>query len=343
LHPGEGNDVTFRATVVADQGRRITAVELLVYEARAEDREVQVTPDITIVRKLPIPNMERWGLAQRWEPGTSGPIDLVHRYGPANPNTRVYYHWVAYTSNSRKTEVSASFDPAQATFDDGLTLLYQAGTRNTDKRMNLAFLPDEDYDNDVQAMMNDLEHTIYQGFHQSTMIRGQKPRWAFYASPMEGNYEATDDFSTVTREVPDELLAIPWLNALAIVHRSDIRDSRSGRIITTEANSIGTAVHEASHAIFNLRDEYCGRGSCGATEPHPNRFDNEADCRSYNLVNRWPADDCNTCTGSTPDECWRPEPASDGCIMRASGHTVLNQHARTCAARALHVYSEQDR
>jgi hypothetical protein len=123
----------------------------------------------------------------------------------------------------------------------------------------------------------------------------------------------------------------PFADAIAILHESSCRDKTSGDTYSSEPTSSMTFVHELSHAIFGLADEYddapwgCGTSYSTDGALHPNIWDRRSNCQDNSLhpsacylftpcVDWW--------TGSSGH--WKADPAGD--IMQGDSASSFIYH-----------------
>jgi len=115
-----------------------------------------------------------------------------------------------------------------------------------------------------------------------------------------------------------------------IVHTDERRDFSIGDLFSGEYYSYGTIIHEISHALFGLTDEYCCDSSYWSGEPYPNVWPSNESCRTYAIDEGWDPDSCqNFCTKGSSN-CgngwWRSDPDPD--VMKTSGGATIKPFQR---------------
>jgi hypothetical protein len=109
-----------------------------------------------------------------------------------------------------------------------------------------------------------------------------------------------------------------FADLVLLIHKNSLRDCRWGRLATTEPGSYRTIVHESSHALFNLRDEYCCDGGYGNMPPV--MYTSQSACQNDPDNVAWR--NCQSFTSASGTTWWRSEDTID-CIMAGGGSVVL--------------------
>lgn len=110
-----------------------------------------------------------------------------------------------------------------------------------------------------------------------------------------------------------------FADLVLLLHTNALRDCRWGRKATSEPTSFRTVVHESTHALFNLPDEYCCDG--GYYSKPPVLYTSSASCGSDADNTPWRS--CVSFTSTNGTAWWRSEGAySASEIMLSSGDTV---------------------
>lgn len=179
-------------------------------------------------------------------------------------------------------------------------------------RIDIVFVPDEDYAGNMTNFLNDVTHKIDDrlGFHAP--INGNLDMFNFYYTELEGDVSGYPSGNCGQESsLPDNFLTLcPFADAVVVLHTTSFTDcSRSSGgvgVFSGEGPTDRSFIHEAGHGVFGLKDEYDSdreQGSCAYTayntsRPIPsNIWETEADCR----------DDC-TDRGWDPDQCYEFTP-----------------------------------
>ena len=133
--------------------------------------------------------------------------------------------------------------------------------------LNIVFAPDGSYGDmsilaNRQAFLDDLEDIIEKGYWENQ---------AYYQTLGYFNYYYMINSGTVVAPTGDTICpTVTWpagtdtdaafADLVLLLHTNTLRDCRWGNKATSEPTSYRTVVHESSHALFNLPDEYCCDG-----------------------------------------------------------------------------------
>jgi hypothetical protein len=320
IHPLGGGDITFQFQ--AHGSTRITGATLTIYEFQMADAG-EGALDLSPSARTPI--------VQEFDGLDSTAVDLQHVLSGTPAGTRVLFT-VAVHSGPKKDFRMASFDVGDPPAGFPI-LLYCPSNIPPQNRIDVCFVPDVDYDGDFARYAVDLDGLVKNGYFQSNGIRDRREMWTFFTTHAEGNKTSSPVL------IPAEVAENTAFDVIGLVHLDGMRDGAAGNVFTTEARSIGTAVHETGHAVFSLRDEYCsaGRQSCSTCRlDHCNRFASAADCEAFNRSHRFPAE-CRECAGDrTP--CFFPEPDSLNCLMLRIRNDSIPDFSRTCIQRVKLVH-----
>jgi hypothetical protein len=194
-----------------------------------------------------------------------------------------------------------------------------------DRALNVVFVPDGTYGDmgtlaNRQSFLDDAADLVDTGFWQNNMfVRNVHLTNYFYmtVSGTAADPPAGSICPTVTWPGAVDTDAA-FADVVLLVHTNDLRDCRSGRKATTEPGSFRTVVHESSHALFNLPDEYCCDG--GYWERKPVLYDTANECDTDAANAGWR--DCVAFTATGGKMWWRSED-SDTDIMSGVGSVVL--------------------
>jgi hypothetical protein len=195
---------------------------------------------------------------------------------------------------------------------------------NLDNALNVIFVPDTSYGDmtvlaNRQAFLDDLGNVVDTGYWQNQVWVKNVGVTNFFYMTVAGSAAAPTTGICPTVTWPAEVDTDgAFGDVVVLIHTNDLRDCRSGRKVTAEPDSYRTVVHESSHALFNLPDEYCCDG--GYRVLPPVLYDTEDDCTSDAANAAWR--DCVSFTASSGADWWRSEDTDDD-IMSVGGDVVL--------------------
>lgn len=196
--------------------------------------------------------------------------------------------------------------------------------RNLDKALNIVFVPDGSYgDQSVlanrQAFLDDLGDVVDTGYWQNQMFVRNVHLTNFFYMTASGTVSAPSSGICPAVAWPAEVdTDAAFADLVLLVHSNDLRDCRWGRKATSEPGSFRTIVHESSHALYNLPDEYCCDG--GYREVKPVLYDSSGECTTDAANAAWR--DCASFAASSGATWWRSED-TDTDIMSGGGSVVL--------------------
>lgn len=191
--------------------------------------------------------------------------------------------------------------------------------------LNILFVPDSSYGDlsvisNRQAFLDDIEQVIEDGYWQNNSYWVNFFHFNYYYLMDSGSAAAPTGGSicpTVTWPASVDTDGA-FADMVLLLHTNTLRDCRWGRKATSEPTSFRTVVHESSHALFNLPDEYCCDG--GYRDFPPVLYTSESACNSDAANAGWR--DCQSFTASSGDVWWRSEDSITD-IMSGSGSTVF--------------------
>ncbi len=193
--------------------------------------------------------------------------------------------------------------------------------QDPDEALNVVFVPDGSYgDQSVvanrQAFLDDVADLIDTGFWQNNMFVRNWPLVNFYYMTASGTVSppTTGICPTVTWPAEADTDGA-FADLLLLIHTNELRDCAGNGRATSEPTSFRTVVHEASHALFALPDEYCCDG--GYWEVPPVLYDAVNDCTNDAANAAWR--DCDQLGATTL--WWRSEDTTTD-IMNGGGATV---------------------
>lgn len=329
FHPNNNQSITFRVEGTDSDG--VKSARLFIYEY-----ELYVASN---GMKSARPRAGgTWGLVHTWNvTPTPGDFELSHTL-PGFPAASYIMYRFEVTNDKNRTRVrEARFDAGTSPWPRNTIVLWSSSPRSPAKTIDICFVPDVDYSRQWRTYLTDLEGLIYDGYHTNNMISGHKEKYAFYYTRAEGESAGFPDWKL---DLPSEASNMSHIDVFGIVHQTDFRDVRVGNRFSTEAASVGTAVHETGHAVFNLADEYCCDGGYSSVTPFGNLYTSQANCEAANAAIGQPITNCRSYTAGNGTVWWAAEPTSPACLMRVSGGATMGQFRTMCQRRINWFYQE---
>ena len=196
--------------------------------------------------------------------------------------------------------------------------------QDLDESLNIVFVPDESYgDQSVlgnrQAFLDDLGNVVDTGYWQNQMLVNNVHLTNFFYMSAAGTASAPTSGICPSVTWPSQVdTDAAFADLVLLIHSNELRDCRWGRKATTEPGSYRTIVHESSHALFNLPDEYCCDG--GYREVKPVLYDSSTECQTDPANAAW-----RNCTSFTANNgtTWFRSEDGDPDIMSGTGSVVL--------------------
>ena len=261
LHPGTDKRVTFTTHLLDSAGIRRVELYVKEYELYLDRAGLPAR------RRRP---SGMWGKAHEWTfPERPVEAELAHEYTTGFPaESNVMYIFRVYNGRGEVTDRMAHFDAGKSPWPKDKILLYSTNLRPMRENINLCFVPDKDYRNNRRKFLTDARELITRGFQRNNMIGyAGIDKWQYFYTnqPLNGkllleHYNEASYFPKFLREN-----TIEGIDAFGLLHQTDFTDQTlpvesvwflASNFFTTESHNLGTAVHEAAHAIFKLSDEY---------------------------------------------------------------------------------------
>lgn len=322
MHPGNAEVVTFRAEAKGEVNRIELAFERFTLSTGAGGTHVQTLAQAMTVVNTCDP------------PGNVAALICTHTMPNAFP--------AASLINFRATAVGAQGSSSEVyTFaagdypwpDDPIPIRLKG---NTADKLDVVLIPDTDI---TVANFRSQLHTVLDTLYfKYELIRFWRGVYNFYYSSRQGNYEEPCVFTNPTNMA--NLTAVA--DTVAILHSANLRDCRSGTLMSSEIDYDKTLIHESGHALFNLMDEYCCDSSYSQQDCEPNLYSSLANCQADAADVGYPATDCVQLTDGTQTlNFWRIDPtAAPGCMMGPSQHSASSDFAEACRRRINWRYSK---
>ncbi len=190
--------------------------------------------------------------------------------------------------------------------------------------LNILFVPDSSYGDlsvqaNLQAFFEDIELVIEQGYWQNNAYYVNLGRFNYYYMTEAGSAAAPTTGICPSVTWPTEVDTDgAFADLVLLLHTNPLRDCRWGRKATSEPTSYRTVVHELTHALFNIPDEYCCDG--GYYSAPPVLYTSQASCTGDATNAAWR--NCQSFTANSGTNWWRSEDSITD-IMSAGGSTVV--------------------
>jgi hypothetical protein len=197
--------------------------------------------------------------------------------------------------------------------------------QDVDQALNVVFVPDNSYGDltvlaNRQAFLDDLGDVVDTGYWQNQAFVRNFYLVNYYYMTVTGTV-AAPPAGTICPTVtwPAEVFTdAAFADMVLLIHTNQLRDCAWGSRATTEPTSFRTIVHESSHALFGLPDEYCCDG--GYWEETPVLYDTSDECTTDPVNAAWR--DCDSFTDVRNRTWWRSEDTTAD-IMSGGGNVVL--------------------
>ena len=198
-------------------------------------------------------------------------------------------------------------------------------------RLDIIFIPTKDLT--LGQFKNGLSSVIYQLYFANPWYGNNRVMFNFWYSGEFGDYQQLCKFLD-----PGNIASLSAIgDAIAFLHKKNMRDCRSGKRFSSEIDYGRTLLHESGHALFGLMDEYCCDSRYEQQPEFPNLWSSLAACEADAPNVLYPKRLCTQLAnkeGRTID-FWRIDPVTPapGSIMGPAQHddpssTHLNANAR---------------
>jgi hypothetical protein len=205
----------------------------------------------------------------------------------------------------------------------GTTVFAAVASSHPNEAIDVVLVPDDDYGdmNDVaarQAFLDQVAVLIQSGFEMNQAWSLNADEVNYWYSTLSGDVQPGSGIcpSVTWPNLSDASFA----EVVVLLHPNPLRDCAWGGRVTSEPTSFNTIVHEASHAVFGLPDEYCCDG--GYWGAPPVLYLTEAACLGDAANASW--QQCQSIASVSGLTWWRSEDAA--CDIMACGLTVVQEY-----------------
>ena len=195
--------------------------------------------------------------------------------------------------------------------------------------LDVILIPANDIDeNTLRSSLTDVIEGIYFGYRA---IRSYSSLYNFYYSGVSGTYTELCKFTKPSNMATLQLTA----DTVAFLHSANLRDCRSGSVMSSEITNDKSLIHETGHALYDLQDEYCCDSSYSPQNCVPNLWKSLEDCEAYAPTAGLQVSDCTQlASGSQTKPYWFVDPkGSSGCLMGNSQHFSGSDFGPACELR----------
>lgn len=196
---------------------------------------------------------------------------------------------------------------------------------NPDNALNIVFLPDSSYGDmtvlaNRQAFLDDVETLVLSSYWQNQAYYYNLGKFNYYYMNVSGSAAAPTTGICPDVTWPSEVdTDAAFADLVLLLHANQLRDCRWGRKATSEPTSFRTVVHESSHALFNLPDEYCCDG--GYRNKPPVMYPTSASCNADASNAAWR--NCISLNADNGDTWWRSEGDYSNSETMISGGSIV--------------------
>jgi hypothetical protein len=316
MHPTNTQQVTLRG----DAAGQVDKVELSV-----ERYALSVAADGTLTQTLAAAE----AIVKTCDPsGTVSSLNCSHTMSTAFPaNSLVKFSAKAFDGSGKTSTESYSFAAGDYPLPNDPIPIRLKG--ETVKSFDVIFIPDTDIT--VNSFRDQLDEVIENLYFKYFLVKTWRGLYNFYYSGVQGNYEELCNFTNPSNMA--NLTAVA--DTVAILHQTNLRDCRSGMVMSSEINYDKTLIHETGHALFNVKDEYCCDSSYSQQTCERNLWSSLSNCQADAPTIGYPTTNCTQLTnGTTTLNFWRIDPAgAGGCIMGPNQHNSDSDFAKACSRR----------
>lgn len=317
MHPQNNEQVTFKAEATGEVDRVLLEYRRCALADDASGNPTQTCPS-------------NWTTAHTCDPAsTESLVNCEYTLTGGFPaNSLIEFKATAYSPDGHSSSETYSF--AAGTYpwpDDPIPIRVKGDTAN---RLDVIFIPDTDITlANFRSLLDEVVEDLY--FKYNVTFRFWRGLYNFYYSGQQGNYEELCNFTS-----PPNMANLSAVgDTIAILHQTNLRDCRSGNLMSSEIDYDKTLIHESGHALFDLRDEYCCDSSYSQQPCVPNIWSSLAGCQSDASNISHPASNCTQiCSGTDCINFWRIDPTAPiGCIMGPSQHAANSDFGKACLRR----------
>jgi hypothetical protein len=197
--------------------------------------------------------------------------------------------------------------------------------------INVVFVPGTGYgDQSVianrQVFLNDVGTVIGQDFYQNNAIVSNIAKFNFYFMLPAVNGTVGAGTGVCPAVTWPDLTDAAFADSIIMLHTNNLRDCDGGRTGTAYVGRRVVAVHEFSHAVWSIPDEYCCDG--GYWGKAPIMYSSQVACTGDATNAGWrnclqvPDSNCPPMADPSPPGWWRSEGNNDNIMVQFCGTYV---------------------
>ena len=318
IQPSSSQQVTYEITAESSEG--IKRIEL--YETiNTINSSASVTAGTeTLLRTWNVsgnPNSHTVTFTKSTSPGSNRLID---------------YRIVVTNGDNEKRTSTVTYSTRPYPMPNVPAPVYVRG--HPDDVFDAVLIPDTDID-DMDDFRDECKDMIANTVYREPTMKLFNHQFNFYINPERGTATDFDDIGTDgTHQLPSNNSNLAFAEVRVLMHQEILRDyAMSGGIFSTEMDRPQTFIHEAGHAMFSLRDEYC-TSNCNPQSTIPNVFSSRADAEAAAPdYGKTASDVKRTCSSSSATDCFKI--CEDDCPM-ISGPALFFDYDRPCEDRTIY-------
>ena len=316
MHPQNAEAVTFKGSAAGTVDKVVLSYERFTLTVAGNGSLTETLVESATTVKICDPA------------GSVSSLDCTHTMSTAfAANSLIRFTAKAFDNQGRTSTETYSFAAGDYPLpDDPIPIRVKGPTAD---HLDVVLIPDTDITlNNFRAGLDEVIDNLYLKYDQIRIFRGV---YNFYYSSQQGNYEELCNFTNPPNMA--NLTAIA--DTVAILHSTDLRDCRSGTLMSSEIDYDKTLIHETGHAVIGLKDEYCCDSSYSQQPCEPNLWSSLANCQGAAPTIGLPASNCTQLSsGGTTINFWRIDPSgAGGCIMGPNQHNADSDFAAACVRR----------
>ncbi|HEV7240226.1 MAG TPA: hypothetical protein VGQ36_13385 [Thermoanaerobaculia bacterium] len=316
MHPSNTQAVTFEATAVAD--RIILSYERFLLSGGPDSTHMQIPVEAKTIVKTCDPK------------GSTTIITCTYMMPVAFPaSSLITYTATAVHRGAVSTRETYSFAAGDYPWpDDPIPIRLKGDTKS---KLDTVFIP---ADIDVALFRSQLDEVIDFYFRYEP-LRFWRGLHNFWYSGQEGKYPAYCQFENPANYANLHVIA----DAVAFLHQSDVRNCTNIPRMSSKIDSEKTIVHENSHSMYRLQDEYCCNTNYKPQACAPNIYASLAACQADAQALGYPPSYCTQLTYETTiKEIWRIDPGNSHgperpCIMGPNENNQSSVFGAACLRR----------
>ena len=311
MHP-VGVPVTFEATAVAD--RIILSYQRSTLSTAPDGTHVQSTVESAIITTCD---------SQR--PGTSVTCAFTMP-APFPAGSLITFSAIASNKDNSGSVETYSFAAGEFPWpNDPIPIRLKGDTKS---KLDTVFIPAGAIE--VSEFADQLDEVLELYFKYDP-IRQWRGMHNFWYSGQKGDYKEFCKFTDPPNMAELRVVA----DAIAYLHKEVLRDCSNIPRMSSEIDDEKSIVHENSHTLYGLQDEYCCNTKYKPQECAPNIYGSLADCEADAENLGYPKSNCIRLEYETTiKDVWRIDPSTEpACIMGPNQNKKSSLFRSACLRR----------